>query len=220
MNKRAEQEAESSKIIHGLVKKVEQHPDNQDVYYQLGSYLTKVKDYVHAEELYKKAISHFDEKDIKADLLVYGLGNVFYEAELYVEAIQAFQKVTNPEMKENAFLMLAQSYMAQESYQQALAFAITAQEINSKNIDTNELIGDIFLALGQFENAAQYYDLVLESDQNHAKANFQRGLVNMVLGLEFDTYFTRSRSANQKYFDAQKKRLSEIEAFIKARDDR
>ena len=74
--------------------------------------------------------------------------------------------------------------------------------------------------MGQFENAAQYYDLVLESNQNHAKANFQRGLVNMVLGLEFDTYFTRSRSANQKYFDAQKKRLSEIEAFIKSRDDR
>ena len=123
-------------------------------------------------------------------------------------------------MKENAFLMLAQSYMAQESYQQALAFAITAQEINSKNIDTNELIGDIFLALGQFENAAQYYDLVLESDQNHAKANFQRGLVNMVLGLEFDTYFTRSRLTNKKYFDAQKKRLSEIESFIKLRDNR
>ncbi|KRK46319.1 tetratricopeptide repeat protein [Dellaglioa algida] len=220
MNKREEQEVESSKIIHELVEKVEQHPDNQDVYYQLGSYLTEVKDYVHAEELYKKAISHFDEKNIKADLLVYGLGNVFYEAELYVEAIQTFQKVTNPEMKENAFLMLAQSYMEQESYQQALAFAITAQEINPENIDTNELIGDIFLALGQFENAAKYYDLVLESDQNHAKANFQRGLVNMVLGLEFDTYFTRSRLTNKKYFDAQKKRLSEIESFIKLRDNR
>lgn len=218
MGKREENEAKSNKIVHELVGKVEREPDNPDVYYELGSYLTKIKDYSHAEELYKKALSHFDEKNMKSDLLEYGLGNVFYEAELYPEAIQSFQKVTNQAMKENAFLMMAQSYMAQESYQQALAFAITAQEINPESIDTNELIGDIFLALGQFENAARYYDQVLKVDDNHAKANFQRGLVGMVLGNPSDAYFMRSKSSDEVYFDAQKKRLSEIEAFIKLRD--
>ncbi|MHC9532835.1 tetratricopeptide repeat protein [Dellaglioa sp. L3N] len=215
MSKRAEKEAESKQLIHQLVEKVEQEPDNQQAYYELGSYLTKLKDYPQAEELYKKALSHFDGQ---SDLLQYGLGNVFYEAELYPEAIQSFQKITNQAMKENAFLMLAQSYMAQEQYQQALAFAITAQEITPKNPDTNELIGDIFLALGQFENAARYYDLVLEVDAHQAKANFQRGLANMVLGLEFEPYFELAKASDQAYFAAQKQRLSEIEAFIKLRD--
>lgn len=218
MGKREEKEVESKEIIHQLVEKVEKDHNNQTAYYELGSYLTKVKDYPQAEELYKKAIGYFDEKNEQVDLLQYGLGNVFYEAELYSEAIQSFQKVTNQKLKETAFLMLAQSYMAQELYQQALVFAITAQEINPENMDANELIGDIFLALGQFENAGKYYDFVLKIDENNAKANFQRGLANMVLGIEFNTYFDRSKIADQSYFEAQKQRLSEIESFIKLRD--
>ena len=86
-----------------------------------------MQSFPQAEELFKRAINIFSDQPTKVDLLTYGLGNVFYSAGLYDEAIQAFQKVTDHKLKAEAYLMIGQANYAQQKYQQAMVFCINGQ---------------------------------------------------------------------------------------------
>ncbi|WP_057744922.1 tetratricopeptide repeat protein [Liquorilactobacillus capillatus] len=205
---------ETAQTIKSLIAAVDKHPDDPQTYYNLGSMLTELKNYQQAEELFKKALQYF-KRDEQRELLHYGLGNVFYASELYQEAKNEFQQITQTKLKTAALLMRAQTEYAQANYQISLAYALTAVE-EGKNRSALMLAGENLLALGDFAQAKNYFDQLLEQWPHDKEANFQRGIVGMVMGEKSVDFFKRVEENDPDYFKKMKARLVDVEKFITA----
>ena len=211
---------EAEKATHKLVQAIDQDPYNVDNYYQLGTILTEMQSFPQAEELFKRAINIFNNQPAKVDLLTYGLGNVFYSAGLYDEAIQAFQRVTDHKLKAEAYLMIGQANYAQQKYQQAMVFALTASDEMPQNKEPKRLLADCFLALGKFDQAEDFYQQVLEMDDTDLRALFQLGVIKFTQESPeaADEYFNKVKQLDQDYYDRMQERLRDVQRAIKSKD--
>ncbi|MHA8138653.1 tetratricopeptide repeat protein [Lactobacillaceae bacterium Scapto_B20] len=212
---REAKQKQADETLHRLVKDIDEHPHDYRTYYDLGTFLVQLKNYNQAEELLMKAMGLFADRSKKAkNTLTYGLGNVYYEAGEYDKAIQQFNQINDQKLKFDSYIMLAQSYMSKNNYKRAVVFALTAQGMRRQDPAVNQILGDSLLALGNFEEAAQFFDVVLKNDPKDGKANFDRGIVAMVLGQPFEQYFADAKKYDQKYFDKGQSRLKDIEKFV------
>lgn len=219
--KREAEEAKAKATIHKLVEKVDHEPDNYHNYYDLATFLVEAKDYEQAEELLMKALGLFDKsnQDVK-DTLKFGLGNVYYAAAEYDKAIKIFQEIDDKKLQEESYIMLAQSYMAKGDNKRAMVFALSAQSARHDDPDVNQMIGDNLLALGNFAQAGDFYDIVLKTEPENGKANFNRGLVAMVNGEDFENYFAKAKQADPAYFEKGQQKLKDIEKVIQINKDK
>lgn len=214
-----EKQRKADETLHKLVEDIDNHPDDYRTYYDLCSFLVQLHNYTQAEELMMKALGLFAGRSKKAkETLTYGLGNVYYAAGEYDKAIEQFNSLSDGNMKTDAYIMLAQSYMAKEDYKKAVVFALTAQGFRRQDPEINYLLASSLLALGNFKEAAEFYDKVLAAKPNDGKANFDRGIVAMVLEEDFSAYFDKAKSNNPKYFEKGQKRLADIEKFIQVKN--
>ncbi|WP_105956259.1 tetratricopeptide repeat protein [Apilactobacillus quenuiae] len=213
-----EKQKNADKTLHKLVKDIDEHPNDYRTYYDLGAFLVELHNFTQAEELIMKALGLFSDKNKKAkEILTYGLGNVYYAAGDFDKSIEQFNALSSSDMKADAFIMLAQSYMGKKDYKKAVVFALTAQGFRKQDPDVNYLLGSSLMALGNFSEAAQFLDTTLYAQPKNGKANFDRGIVAMVLGENFDNYFSTAKKYDKKYFDNGQKRLADIEKFIQAK---
>ncbi|KRL04652.1 tetratricopeptide repeat protein [Liquorilactobacillus oeni] len=218
MNKKKEKLIkETDNLVKKAIKKIDDHPEVPQNYYNLGVLLTELKNYEQAQELYIKALYLFKKNKEAADLLHYGSGNVFYAAGLYEKAVKEFQRVTGSSLKQEAYLMLAQTEFAQDHYQQAVAFALTVAEKEEKSIPALMLLGESFLALGNFETAKKYFEKVVNYEPAHFKANFELGVLELVSGGKGTAYFQCAQGIDAQAFAAMKTRLVDIERVVAAR---
>ena len=199
---REEQKKQTQKLVHRLVMAIDEEPDKFNNYYDLGALLTRLNDFEQAEELFMKALGIFEKKnDAKAvNLLNYGLGNVYYSVGKINEAIKQYNKIDDAKLKADSYLMLAQSYMKQKNYQQAVAYGLTAHDLRPQDPEINQAIGDSLLALGEFKQAKNYYDLILKRHPGRADTQFNRGLVAMVLGEPYQDYLNQSQQLDPEYY--------------------
>ena len=213
---REEQKKQTQKLVHRLVMAIDEEPDKFNNYYDLGALLTRLNDFEQAEELFMKALGIFEKKnDAKAvNLLNYGLGNVYYSVGKTNEAIKQYNKIDDAKLKADSYLMLAQSYMKQKNYQQAVAYGLTAHDLRPQDPEINQTIGDSLLALGEFKQAKNYYDLILKRHPGRADTQFNRGLVAMVLGEPYQDYLNQSQQLYPEYNAQREKRISDIEHFL------
>lgn len=213
---REEQKKQTQKLVHRLVMAIDEEPDKFNNYYDLGALLTRLNDFEQAEELFMKALGIFEKKnDAKAvNLLNYGLGNVYYSVGKINEAIKQYNKIDDAKLKADSYLMLAQSYMKQKNYQQAVAYGLTAHDLRPQDPEINQAIGDSLLALGEFKQAKNYYDLILKRHPGRADTQFNRGLVAMVLGEPYQDYLNQSQRLDPDYYAQSEKRISDIEHFL------
>ncbi|WP_429971238.1 tetratricopeptide repeat protein [Fructilactobacillus sp. Tb1] len=213
-----EKQRQAEATLHKLVKDIDDHPHDYRTYYDLSVFLIQLKSYTQAEELLMKAMELFKGQSKKiTNTLTYGLGNVYYSAGEFEKAIQQFQQVTDKDLQSDAYVMLAQSYMSQKNYKKALVFLLTAQETAKQDPSINLLIGQCLMSLGNFQQAADYYDKILENDKTNGEANFNRGLIAMVLGENFEPYFKAAEKYDKAYFDKEQGKISDIEKFIQIR---
>lgn len=168
-----------------------------------------------------KALGLFDKssQDVK-DTLKFGLGNVYYAAAEYDKAIKIFQEIDDKKLQAESYLMLAQSYMAKGDNKRAMVFALSAQSSRHDDPDVNQMIGDNLLALGNFEQAGEFYDIVLKNQPENGKANFNRGLVAMVNGENFANYFAKAKHDDPAYFEKGQQKLKDIEKVIQINKDK
>lgn len=220
MIEKNQQTEKAQKAIHKLVQAIDRDPYNVENYYQLGTILTEMQSFPQAEELFKKALNIFENDSDKVDLLTYGLGSVYYSTGLYDEAIQEFQKITDNKLKSQAYLMIAQANYAQQRYQQAMVFALTASDQIPNTKEPKRLLADCFLALGKFEDAANFYQQVLEIDPDDLHTLFQLGVIKFTQESpkSADKYFEKVKSLDKDYFERMQGRLSDVQRVIKSKD--
>ncbi|EKK20302.1 hypothetical protein B808_1093 [Fructilactobacillus florum 8D] len=214
-----QQQAEAT--LHQLVQDIDNHPHDYRPYYDLSVLLIELHSYTQAEELLVKALGLFQDRSRTAkNLLTYGLGNVYYSAGQYQKAITEFQQVNDQQLQHDAYLMLAQSYMGEHDYQHAVAFLLTAQETSRQDPTVNRLLGQSLLALGDFKQAASFYDQVLQAQPQDLVANFDRGLIALVLGATAEPYFEKVKTIDPQYYSQQQQRITAIKEQIKAKQQR
>ncbi len=213
--RRQRDQQRAAKTLHRLVKDIDQHPHNFRTYYDLGTFLVELHNYTQAEELFMKALGLFANRSAKAkDTLTYGLANVYYAAGEFDRAIKFFNQVNDRKLKVDSYVMLAQSYMSKKDYKRAVVFALTARGFRKQDPDINQLLGDNLLALGDFKQAIQFYDVALRAKPRSGQANFNRGICAMVLGIPFRHNFALAKRYDQRYFKKGQKRLADIERFV------
>ena len=215
---REEQKKQTERLVHKLITAIDESPDKANNYYDLGSLLTRLQDYAQAEELFMKALGIFEAKgDQEAqNLLNYGLGNLYYEVGKVDQAIKLYNKIDDKKLKADSYLMLAQSYSKKKQYKQAVAYGLTAHELRPKDPEIDQALGDALLALGEFKQAASYYDTILKHHPGRADTQFNRGLVAMVLGEPYKDYLNQARQLDLDYYTKSEKRIAEIEKTLQA----
>lgn len=220
-NEKQKQKRQTNKLVHRLIGAIDEHPDQVNNYYDLGSLLTRLQSFDQAEELFMKALGIFENKGDKEaiNLLNYGLGNVYYTVGKIKTALEYYNKIDDPKLKADSYLMMAQSYMKEKQYKQAVAYGLTALELRPDDAEINQVLGDSFLALGEFEQARGYYDRILKHHPGRADTQFNRGLVAMVLGEDYHNYLDQAQQLNPDYYAKSEKRISDIENFLRQQDD-
>lgn len=215
---REEQKKQIERLVHKLITAIDKSPDKANNYYDLGSLLTRLQDYAQAEELFMKALGIFEAKgDQEAqNLLNYGLGNLYYEVGKVDQAIKLYNKIDDKKLKADSYLMLAQSYSKKKQYKQVVAYGLTAHELRPEDPEIDQALGDALLALGEFKQAASYYDAILKHHPGRADTQFNRGLVAMVLGEPYKDYLNQARQLDLDYYTKSEKRIAEIEKTLQA----
>lgn len=215
---REEQKKQTERLVHKLITAIDEYPDKANNYYDLGSLLTRLQDYAQAEELFMKALGIFEAKgDQEAqNLLNYGLGNLYYEVGKVDQAIKLYNKIDDKKLKADSYLMLAQIYSKKKQYKQAVAYGLTAHELRPEDPEIDQALGDALLALGEFNQAASYYDAILKHHPGRADTQFNRGLVAMVLGEPYKDYLNQARQLDLDYYTKSEKRIAEIEKTLQA----
>lgn len=215
---REEQKKQTERLVHKLITAIDEYPDKANNYYDLGSLLTRLQDYAQAEELFMKALGIFEAMgDQEAqNLLNYGLGNLYYEVGKVDQAIKLYNKIDDKKLKADSYLMLAQSYSKKKQYKQAVAYGLTAHELRPEDPEIDQALGDALLALGEFKQAASYYDAILKHHPGRADTQFNRGLVAMVLGEPYKDYLNQARQLDLDYYTKSEKRIAEIEKTLQA----
>ena len=220
MSERRKLQDKNTQIVKEMVAALDRDPYDPKRYYDLGSMLTTMQSFQQAEELFLKGLNVFEKEQQKQEILHYGLGNVYYSAGLYEKAISEFSKVKEQNLHADAFLMIAQGYFAQNEYQQAMVFALTASEELPTDLAAKSLLGDCFLATGDFKNAQKFYDQALSLKSDNVHVNFQRGLTAMVLGQAPDDFFAKVKKLDPEYFEKHKERLNDIASVVKDKHDK
>lgn len=215
---REEQKKQTERLVHKLITAIDESPDKANNYYDLGSLLTRLQDYAQAEELFMKALGIFEAKgDQEAqNLLNYGLGNLYYEVGKVDQAIKLYNKIDDKKLKADSYLMLAQSYSKKKQYKQVIAYGLTAHELRPEDPEIDQALGDALLALGEFKQAASYYDAILKHHPGRADTQFNRGLVAMVLREPYKDYLNQARQLDLDYYTKSEKRIAEIEKTLQA----
>lgn len=184
---------ESGKVelaVKKLVKRIDSDPKNVDNYLQLSTYLIDQNSIDQALELLQKASTVVeDSKD-----LTYNLAVCYYIKGDFKKSLSLLDELENTQetlyQKALVFLKLGQ-------YQKALAYALS---LTNQDERTLELLGDIWLSLGDLKQAKENY-LKIKAEDRNAKVEFLLGLTLLEESLEqAQVHFDLSKQKNPTYF--------------------
>lgn len=196
--------------IHLLIEKINNDPKNIENYLQLSTYLIEQNSADQALELLEKARGIVE----RPEDLTYNIAVCYYMQGDFAKSLALLNSIPDDEetmyQKSLIFMKLGQ-------YQKALAYALTLKNQDERTL---ELIGDIWLSLGDLKSANQTYSKILK-DQRNAKVNFLLGLTL------FDTspdkaekYFKLSKKQDPKYFVQAQKQYNAVAKLIRGKHDR
>ncbi|MBD5432584.1 MAG: tetratricopeptide repeat protein [Lactobacillus sp.] len=171
------------KAIHLLIEKIDQDPKDINNYLQLSTYLIEENSIDQALELLQKAQGLVN----KPEELNYNIAICYYMQGEFEKALSLINTLPNDD---ETLYQKALIFMKLGQYQKALAYALTIKKMDERTL---ELLGDIWLSLGDLSTAKQQFEKIAPSKRS-AKVNFLLGL----------TIFDQDRDKAQKYFDRSK----------------
>ena len=196
------------KKIHELITHIDEKPDNSENYLKLATYLIKQGSSDQATELLEKAknlVTHPQDLD-------YDLAVCYYLQGEFKKALNILNQIPNDDLvlyqKALVFFKIGQK-------QKALAYALTIKQRDAK---TWELIGDIWLSLGEINQAESSYKKI-RKEQRTAKINFMLGITSLTRNrLEAEKYFAKAKEQDPKVFaQEEQKYASALKLITNAR---
>lgn len=218
MDKKAEKlfnDGNKQDAIKLLVADLNKNPKQLPEILQLSTYLVQAGDLEQAEELLARSLEMFKNNQ---DLL-YNLGNVYYLADKYDKANQIFQSLIDDNYAFEAYFMMAKTLDQQGKRQLAIMYALTAAEKAPKDLQANELLADLLLANGNFNEALGFYKAANEI-QPEAKHYFNMALCAMNLKQDYQSYLNESKKLDEAYYVKHEKKLADLQEFIKQQGDK
>lgn len=195
-------EAELQDRIHQLVVAIEQNPQKTDNYLELSTVLTENGAANEAVELLTKAQQVVEQPELlELNLAVsyYYLGD--FERAL---AILAASKNQDKYPLETALV-----YFKLGQFEKALAYLLLEQNQDERYF---ELLGDIWLALGDLKAAQQSY---LKITNPSAKIYFLLGIVTLATDRkQAEAYFAKSKAADLKVYQQLQQQYQDLAQLL------
>ena len=193
-----------------LVAEINANPNNWQAYADLVAVLVVTENLIEAEDLALKSLGLFQANDEALQNLLYATGNVYYVAGDYQRANDFFGKITDLAILHDATVMQAQGWYAQNQFQKALVYALTAVEQQPEDTGAQVLLGNIWLGLQHESKAAEAFDAAIHVDPMNFEANFGRGVVATAKGDQDNQWLATAQMIDLQRYQAQAQRLDEI----------
>ena len=210
MDKKIAQLYDNGKVdqaIHLLVQKIDQKPQNIENYLQLSTYLIEQGSVDHAHHLLVQA-KHLVKKPQE---LNYNLAVSYYMQGDFDKALALLDQIPNDDL---TLYQKALTYLKLGQSQKALAYALTIKKVDDK---VQELLGDIWMSLGENAQAQQAY-LMIPKDRRTAKIYFLLGVSTMEKDrTQAEAYFAKAKAMDEKYY---KRAMDQYASIMKMLNDK
>lgn len=183
-------EGKVEQAIHLLIKKIDQHPQQVANYLQLSTYLIEQGSLDQAQKLLEQA-QHLVKEPQE---LNYNLAVCYYMQGDFDKALALLDQIPNDDL---TLYQKALTYLKLGQGQKALAYALTIKK-NDEQIQ--ELLGDIWLSLGENQQAQQMY-LAIPDNKKNAKVYFLLGVTTLEKDRDqAQKYFAQAKQMDAKYY--------------------
>lgn len=183
-------EGKVDQAIHLLVTKIDEKPQNVENYLQLSTYLIEQGSVDQAQTLLEQA-QHLVKKPRE---LSYNLAVCYYMQGDFDKALTLLDQIPNDDL---TLYQKALTYLKLGQSQKALAYALTIKKIDER---VQELLGDIWLSMGESQQAKQMY-LSIPKDKRTAKDYFLLGVVTFEKDRDrAKEYFVQAKQMDEKYY--------------------
>ncbi|RVU70288.1 MULTISPECIES: lipopolysaccharide assembly protein LapB [Lactobacillus] len=196
------------RAIHLLVKKIDQHPQKTENYLQLSTYLIEQGSFDQAQKLLEEA-EHLVKKPQE---LFYNLAVCYYMQGEFDQALTLLDQIPNDAL---TLYQKALTYLKLGQGQRALAFALTIKEVDNR---VYELLGDIWLSLGDMQQALTSYQKIPEQ-QRTAKIYFLLGVCLLNENRDqAEEFFDQAKQLDEKYYQHARDQYAAILKMINDRE--
>lgn len=183
-------EGKVEQAIHLLIKKIDQHPQQVANYLQLSTYLIEQGSLDQAQKLLEQA-QHLVKEPQE---LNYNLAVCYYMQGDFDKALALLDQISNDDL---TLYQKALTYLKLGQGQKALAYALTIKKIDER---IQELLGDIWLSLGENQQAQQMY-LAIPDNKKNAKVYFLLGVTTLEKDRDqAQKYFAQAKQMDAKYY--------------------
>ena len=183
-------EGKVEQAIHLLIKKIDQHPQQVANYLQLSTYLIEQGSLDQAQKLLEQA-QHLVKEPQE---LNYNLAVCYYMQGDFDKALALLDQIPNDDL---TLYQKALTYLKLGQGQKALAYALTIKKVDER---IQELLGDIWLSLGENQQAQQMY-LAIPDNKKNAKVYFLLGVTTLEKDRDqAQKYFAQAKQMDAKYY--------------------
>lgn len=183
-------EGKVEQAIHLLIKKIDQYPQQVANYLQLSTYLIEQGSLDQAQKLLEQA-QHLVKEPQE---LNYNLAVCYYMQGDFDKALALLDQIPNDDL---TLYQKALTYLKLGQGQKALAYALTIKKIDER---IQELLGDIWLSLGENQQAQQMY-LAIPDNKKNAKVYFLLGVTTLEKDRDqAQKYFAQAKQMDAKYY--------------------
>ena len=200
-------EGKVDQAIHLLVQRIDDKPQNVDNYLQLSTYLIEQGSLDQAQQLLEHA-QHLVKKpkELNDNLAIW-----YYMRGDFDKALNLLDQIPNGDL---TLYQKALTYLKLGQSQKALAYALTIKNIDER---AQELLGDIWMSMGNNDMARQMY-LKIPLEKRTAKIYFLLGVSSLEKDLtQAKEYFDRAKKMDEKYY---KRAMDQYASIMKMLNDK
>ncbi|MDN6028876.1 MAG: tetratricopeptide repeat protein [Lactobacillus sp.] len=184
-------QAKVDAMIHRLVTAIDADPHAVENYLQLSSYLLEQGSADQAAKLLEEA----QHLVAQPTLLSYNLAVCYYMQGKFDQALQLLDQIPNDDL---TLYQKALVYLKLGQNQKALAYAMTIKQPDSR---VKELLGDIWLALGELATTRKEL-LTIQPKARSSKVYFLLAVATLTQDRDQShVYFERSKALDPKYYE-------------------